>query len=50
MTSFDYERPIVQEILAGLAMKKKLLHIMTDPGRWVKPLPRFKSEINGGDR
>ena len=31
MPEYPYERPVVMEILKGLGMKKKLLHIMTGP-------------------
>jgi len=31
MVSYAYERPIVADILKGLGMKKRLLHIMTGP-------------------
>ena len=31
MLEYPYERPVVMEILKGLGMEKKLLHIMTGP-------------------
>jgi tRNA A37 N6-isopentenylltransferase MiaA len=31
MFEYPYERPVVMEIINGLGMKKKLLHIMTGP-------------------
>lgn len=31
MIAYNYERPIVKDILKGLGMKKKLLHIITGP-------------------
>ena len=28
---FTYERPVVKEILSGLGMEKRLIHILTGP-------------------
>ena len=31
MKQYPYERPIVQEILTGFGLKKKLMHVITGP-------------------
>ena len=31
MLEYPYERPVVAEVIEGMAMKKRLLHIMTGP-------------------
>ena len=30
-TEYSYERPVVKEIMQGMGLKKKLLHIITGP-------------------
>ena len=47
MDKYPYERAIVTEILKGLGMKKKLLHIMSDPGRPVRPQRLYRSKRSG---
>jgi len=44
MLEYPYERPVVMEIVKGLGMKKKLLHIMTGPRQVGKTTAAFQIE------